>query len=112
MKLQDLTGIEFRLKDLRSTFASQTIQEDSSRFPEVSQQLGNSFIVTMQKFNADMNLIDAGTKLKKAWLSRESEQNISHGKNSELTTITENEKVSRNSIKPLIGSKEYLAGYR
>jgi hypothetical protein len=38
-KVEALSGVDFRLKDFRSTLASITINEDLSRLPAMSQQL-------------------------------------------------------------------------
>jgi integrase len=111
-RLQDETGIEFKLKDYRSTFASLTIQKDSSLMPEVSQQLGHSSLVTTQRFYADMDLIDAGSKLRKAWSKKAVSQTTQIENDSPRVAEAELEsKRSGNSIKPLIGDREYLPGY-
>lgn len=107
--VQEATGIEFRLKDYRSTFASLTVQKDPSLMPEVSQQLGHSSLVTTQRFYADMSLIDAGSKLRKAWSTEKNGVIVPQTRSPEPPT--EEAKDSRNSFKALIGSKEYLAGY-
>ncbi len=41
-ELQEATGIDFKLKDFRSTFASLTVQKDPNLMPLVSKQLGHS----------------------------------------------------------------------
>ncbi len=111
-QLQDASGIEFRLKDFRSTFASLTIQIDSSLMPEISQQLGHSSLVTTQRFYADMNLIDTGGKLRQAWSERARPQTSMRGQDSRSSSIIElEEKKDGNSIRALIGGREHLPGY-
>ena len=110
-RLQEATGIEFRIKDFRSTFASLSVMKDPSALPYVSQQLGHSSQMTTQKFYADMELIDAGNALRRMWA----------GDNKTASSISENSRIepkseveetkSGNSIRALIGGSSYLPGY-
>jgi integrase len=110
--LQEVTGIQFKLKDYRSTFASLTIQKDSSLMPEVSQQLGHSSLVTTQRFYADMELIDAGSKLRRAWSKKAIPQTLQKLMESPTDSMIELESESNgNSNKALISGREYLPGY-
>lgn len=99
-ELQEATGIDFKLKDFRSTFASLTVQKDPNLMPLVSKQLGHSSTVTTQRFYADMDLVDAGSKLREAWSKKE-----------EGPDKQPEPKSSRTPIKVLIKEKEYLPGY-
>lgn len=99
-ELQEATGINFKLKDYRSTFASLTVQKDPTLIPEVSKQLGHTSIVTTQRFYADMDLVDTGSKLRKAWSEKEKEP--------DQETNTQK---GRSPLKILIKAKEYLPGY-
>jgi hypothetical protein len=111
-EIEDASGIEFKIKDYRSTFASLTVQKDSSLLPEVSQQLGHSSIVTTQRFYADMNLTDTGKKLRKAWSRNDEPETMTAPKGSQTEQKFEpNKATTENPIKVLIKPKEYMTGY-
>jgi integrase len=111
-RLQEASGIKFKIKDYRSTFASLTVQRDSSLLPEVSQQLGHSSVVTTQRFYADMNLTDAGNKLRNAWSKNEGTKTVTAPKGSQSEQKYEPTKpTTENPIKVLIKPKEYMTGY-
>lgn len=93
-------ALRFKIKDFRSTFAYLSVQVDPNLMPEVSIQLGHSSILTTQRFYADMDLVGAGSKLRKAW------SKMDEGPKN----VVEKEK-GRNPIKALIKPKEYLSGY-
>lgn len=107
-ELEEATGIKFKLKDFRSTFASLTVQKDSSLMPEVSQQLGHSSLVTTQRFYADMDLIDTGSKLRRAWSKKdvvEIEKEVMKSQDTPESTVPDKAK------NVLIRPREYIPGY-
>jgi len=63
-ELVKATDIKFRIKDWRSTITSITVNEDLSRLPDMSVQLGHANIGTTQKFYANIDRSRAGKKLK------------------------------------------------
>jgi len=60
------SGINFRLKDFRSTLCSMTVQEDRSRLPDMAAQLRHS-IATAERYYAAIDRSRAGRRLKDAW---------------------------------------------
>lgn len=64
------TGIEFRIKDLRSTLASQTVDIDPALLNSVSSQLRHCDVKTTQKYYAAMKEGRAGEELREAWKSK------------------------------------------
>lgn len=69
-EIEDRTGIEFRIKDLRPTLASQTVDMDPSLLNAVSSQLRHSSVKTTQRYYAAINGGRAGEELREAWKSR------------------------------------------
>lgn len=105
-ELQEATKIQFKIKDFRSTFACRIIKKDPTLLPAVSRQLGHGSIGVTERFYADMNLIDARSKLRKA-LVNENEAILR--KESLRPEIVENN--SGTHLRTLIKQKEYLPGY-
>jgi integrase len=86
------SGIDFRLKDFRSTFASICVKKNPSLMPDVSKQLGHTSMEVTQRYYAEIEASDAGKRLCDAW--------------------SENNEVNRQRQKSvLIKPKEYLSGY-
>jgi len=65
--LEKRTGVEFRIKDLRPTFASQTVDMDPSLLNDVSSQLRHESTKTTTRYYAEIKVDKAGERLKKAW---------------------------------------------
>lgn len=59
--------VDFRIKDFRSTLTSIVVNEDLSRLPAMSIQLGHAGFGTTQKFYADIQRSAAGKQLKNLW---------------------------------------------
>ncbi len=68
--IEQRTGFEFRIKDLRPTLASQTVDMDPSLLNAVSSQLRHSNVKTTQKYYASIKEGRAGEELREAWNSR------------------------------------------
>jgi integrase len=68
--VEDESGVDFRLKDFRSTLATVTINNDMSRLPAMSLQLRHSKIETTQKFYARIDSAEASKQLQDAYLER------------------------------------------
>lgn len=104
-ELEEIAGINFRIKDFRSTFASLTIKKNPNLLPDVSKQLGHSSLVVTQTYYASIEASDAGRRLAEAW-----EQ-----KPTELSTSLEtrkNEMLAEQKQKNiLIKPKEFITGY-
>ncbi len=66
-KVEDLSGVDFKLKDFRSTLASVTVMNDLSRLPAVSAQLRHTKLETTQKFYARIEQGVAGKQLEDVW---------------------------------------------
>lgn len=66
-KVEVLSGVDFKLKDFRSTLTTITINEDLSRLPAMSQQLRHAKIETTQRYYANIKQGVAGKQLKDAW---------------------------------------------
>jgi integrase len=66
-KVEEISGIEFRLKDFRSTLTTITINGDISRLPAMSVQLRHSKLETTQKYYASIERGLAGKQLRDAW---------------------------------------------
>ena len=107
-RLQDATGIEFRIKDYRSTFASLSVMKDPSALPYVSRQLGHASPDTTVRFYADMELIDAGNSLRRMWAT---DRKVVPSKKVLSQAEKKEENEAKNSIKALIGGSSYLPGY-
>jgi integrase len=65
-KAEDISGVEFRLKDFRSTLTTITINGDISRLPAMSVQLRHSKLETTQKYYACIERGQAGKQLRDA----------------------------------------------
>jgi len=69
-EIEERTGIEFKIKDLRPTLASQTVDMNPSLLNAVSSQLRHSNVKTTQKYYASIKEGRAGEELREAWRSR------------------------------------------
>ncbi len=91
--LEKMTGVKFRLKDFRSTFATQTARIDPNLIPDVSAALGHTNLETTQRFYAQMDRSDAVRRLESAW-----ERKL-------------NAKKTPGTISALIPDDKYMSGY-
>lgn len=66
-EVQELSGVEFRLKDFRPTFATATVDIDPNLLPDVSIALGHATIKTTQQFYAQIKNDDAAKRIEEAW---------------------------------------------
>ena len=65
-ELQELSGVHFRLKDFRPTFASDSI--NNGALPkDVATQLGHASEITTLRYYAQINAAEAGQRLVKVW---------------------------------------------
>jgi len=94
-ELSEAAGVDFRLKDFRSTFASLTVKKDPALLVDVSRQLGHGSLDITQRFYANIEASDAGDRLCKAWTE-------------EAEPVAE---ISKSAKNVLIKEKEYLPGY-
>lgn len=87
--IEEKSRVKFKLKDFRSTFATQTARLDPNLIPDVSTALGHTSIETTQRFYAQMDRMSAGRRIEEAWQ-----------KKLDLTPKTH-----------LIENEKYLSGY-
>ncbi len=66
-EIQDICGIDFRLKDFRPTYASLTVEMDPNSLIDVSTTLGHSNLKTTQRYYAQINADSAGDRINKLW---------------------------------------------
>jgi integrase/recombinase XerD len=66
-KIEQLSGVQFKLKDFRSTLTSITVNGDLSRLPAMSAQLRHASVATTQKSYFAMERGVAGKQLRNAW---------------------------------------------
>jgi len=66
-KVEALSGVDFKLKDFRSTLTSITVNGDLSRLPAMSAQLRHSNYATTQKSYFAIERGVAGKQLRDAW---------------------------------------------
>ncbi len=73
-ELEALSGIDFRIKDFRPTFATLTVDMDSALMADVSAQLGHANMATTQRYYARISADRAGSRLEKAWSERTTQE--------------------------------------
>lgn len=66
-EIEEISGVEFKLKDFRPTYAQNTIDLDSSLLPDVSTALGHASTVTTQRYYAQISCDRAAQRLESAW---------------------------------------------
>ncbi len=66
-EVQEICGVEFKLKDFRPTFAQSTIDIDPNLLPDVSTALGHSSVKTTQRYYAQISCDHAANRLEDAW---------------------------------------------
>jgi len=66
-KVEDLSGVSFKLKDFRSTLTSITVNGDLSRLPAMSVQLRHAKMETTQKYYVSIEKGVASRQLRDAW---------------------------------------------
>jgi integrase len=54
-EVQEISGIDFRLKDFRPTFATISVEKDPNLLVNVSAQLGHSNLMTTQRYYAQIS---------------------------------------------------------
>lgn len=65
--IEEVAGIEFKIKDFRPTFAQRIVDRDPSLLPDVSAVLGHSNIATTQKYYAQIRRGTALHRIESAW---------------------------------------------
>jgi integrase len=91
-KVEKISGVEFKLKDFRSTLTSITVNGDISRLPAMSALLRHASVATTQKSYFAMERGVAGKQLRDAWKEHPIASPIKHEK-------------------AVIDSNRYLPGY-
>ncbi|MDD1748138.1 MAG: site-specific integrase, partial [Methanomassiliicoccales archaeon] len=66
-EVKEISGVDFKLKDLRPTFATLSVEKDPNLLVDVSAQLGHSNLMTTQRYYAQISAESAGARLEKAW---------------------------------------------
>jgi integrase len=69
-KVEDLSGVDFRLKDFRSTLTTTVVRGDRSRLNAMSAQLRHDNIVTTQRFYEGIERGAAGRQLRDVYKER------------------------------------------
>ncbi len=100
--VQDLSGVRFKLKDFRSTYATLTVGIDPNLLPDVSAMLGHSDLKTTQRYYAQISCSDAGKRIEEAWMRR---------MQGEKDKSVPGESTSLGTKRVLIERREYLPGY-
>jgi hypothetical protein len=98
-------GIEFRLKDFRSTFVSLTVKRNPNALPDVSKQLGHSSLLVTQSYYAAIDSSDSGRRLSEALKQIPTKTHEYPGR------ITQKELDTKPDKNVLIKPKEYMTGY-
>lgn len=94
-EVQEVCGIDFRLKDFRPTFASLTVEKDPNLLVDVSTQLGHSSLLTTQRYYAQISAESAGSRIEKAWQRTQTQDN---------TNINTNNGVVSESVSDLLAN--------
>ncbi len=69
-EVEKASGVDFKLKDFRSTLTSMTVNGDMSLLPAMSAQLRHRNLATTQRSYYRMEEGVAGKRLKNAWKDR------------------------------------------
>jgi len=77
-EIEDLSGISFKLKDFRPTFATTSVEIDPNLLVDVSAQLGHANIATTQRYYAQISSESAGSRLERAWGAKAEADTISN----------------------------------
>ena len=81
--VQKISGVDFKLKDFRPTFATMNVEKDPNLLVDVSAQLGHSNLMTTQRYYAQISAGSAGSKLEKVWSGNKntaiSQTKLDHG---------------------------------
>jgi integrase len=105
--IQEIAGVDFKLKDFRPTFATMCVAMDPNLLVDVSAQLGHSNVNTTQRYYAQISAESAGSRLEKAWDEKENKNKTPAKPESgealkllsQLIGMTQEELVSRLSTK-------------
>jgi integrase len=90
-RLEDVTGLSFRLKDFRPTFTQMTLDKDPTLLSDVSKQLGHATSRTTELHYGRIRDRTAFRRLEEAW--------------------TEHAGLKPDTKSDLIETKEYIPGY-
>ncbi len=66
-EVQELAGVEFKLKDFRPTYATATVGIDPNLLPDVSAMLGHASVKTTQRYYAQISSDSAAKRIEEAW---------------------------------------------
>jgi integrase/recombinase XerD len=105
-KIVEASGVDFRLKDFRSTLTTVTVNGDLSRLPAMGMQLRHQNPETIGKYYADIERSNIGRQLRPAW----SETPIRPISQTSRRT-SENEASTMTSKNTAIDSKFEVTGY-
>lgn len=67
VKVEEASGVGFKLKDFRPTFATMSVELDPNLLPDISTMLGHADIKTTQRYYAQISCDSAGRRLEAAW---------------------------------------------
>jgi integrase len=90
-RLEEVTGLSFRLKDFRPTFTQMTLDKDPTLLSDVSKQLGHATSRTTELHYGRIRDRTAFRRLEEAW--------------------TEHAGLKPDTKSDLIETKEYIPGY-
>jgi integrase len=85
-EVQELSGVEFKLKDFRPTYATMTVELDPNLLPDVSTMLGHSNIKTTQRYYAQISCDSAGRRIEEAWEKKLAQSGRQNPKNNLIET--------------------------
>ena len=88
-EVQELSGVAFRLKDFRPTFATLSVEMDPNLLVDVSAQLGHSNLATTQRYYAQISAESAGSRLEKAWNEHGEDTKVSNKGSNEVSQLLE-----------------------
>ena len=88
-EVQELSGVSFKLKDFRPTFATLSVEMDPNLLVDVSAQLGHSNLATTQRYYAQISAESAGSRLEKAWNEHGEDTKVSNKGSNEVSLLLE-----------------------
>ena len=88
-RIERASGVDFKLKDFRPTFATMCVELDPNLLTDVSVMLGHADVKTTQRYYAQISCDSAGRRLEEAW----------------------NKKIKAECKNDLIETEKYLSGY-
>ncbi len=78
-KYQEMSGVDFKLKDMRTTFATLTVGEHMERIDSVSMQLRHSSVKTTQSSYVNSDRSKPQKNIMDAWKETEIRKNYGDG---------------------------------